>query len=970
MLSKFCFLVSSRRAAFVLTTVLLASASAQVEVWTTRYDAGYDRIDEATAMALTRTGDPVLTGRSWVAAGADTSLDIATLKVRGTDGEILWVRRWQAGVRTFEVAAAIATDTLGNVFVCGRVRSAGTDTDYVTLKYDSLGSLVWARRYTLGNSDGAVALCADNAGGCFVTGSAGAATNRDIVTLRYGLDGTELWTARYAGLAGGQDIATAIALDPAGYPYVAGYGWMGNTRRLDYLVIKYNPATGETLWTRSYDGTEPVGPKDDYAFGIATDTEGNIYVTGKAVENGTYYDVTTIKYLPTGEVGWVNRFDWGENGYEGASAIDVGRNRHVYIGGFTETGLGMYDMLVVTLDQNGEVQWQRSYNYVNEDDSVTAIHVDRYGSVYVVGGSYSIEYDLDWVVAKYTAAGSLVWLVRHSAFDDDDVPTGVRADALGNVFVGGYDCIEGSTDYAVTKFTEYDVGASLILSPTDTLRLDAVVTPRVMVRNYGALELTFPVRLEIGNFYFDQQNVVGLGPYDSCIVFFTSWLVRDTGTHAVRCYSMLTGDKEPGNDTVAGICTGVYVWELLPPVPPGPKNKAVKDGGALAFALDSLVFAFKGYNTCEFYRYNVHRRAWTTVESIPRGPARKRVKAGARLAADTVGRVYAFKGNNTLEFYRYNIQADSWRQLRDYPLGSMGRKIKGGSGLVYVPRKNWFFGLKGANSTDFYAYSVERDSWFIRNQRFLGPDGRRAKDGSCLCYDGDSTIYMLKGGTYEFWAYRVDQDTWVQKKSIRDSDINPRRRKIKKGATLAFDPVYRRLYSTKGAKQTEFWYYDVVRDSWIETRDTFPRWPANKGPYAGSDITYGNGKLYALKGNRTNEFWRYHADLPLNPPGELAGPMSSSLVVAPALALDAVPTIVRERGTVRFTIPAPAQVHLALYDIAGRRVKTIADSRFVPGEQAVPFSVRGLANGVYLAKLVVEDESGVRTAVRKLLVAQ
>ncbi|MEO0074003.1 MAG: SBBP repeat-containing protein, partial [candidate division WOR-3 bacterium] len=820
MMSMFSFHRNSRSVAFILVVGLFAVAPAQVEVWTTRYDAGYDRIDEAAAMVLTRTGDPVLTGKSWVAAGSDTSLDIATLRVRGSDGEIVWVRRWQAGVKSFEVATAVATDTFENVFVCGRVRSTGTDTDYVTLKYDPSGSLVWSRRYTLGNSDGAVAVCVDNQGGCFVTGSAGSAANHDIVTVRYSADGTELWTARYSGPANGQDIATAMVLDAAGYPCVTGYSWMGSTRRLDYLTIRYNPATGETLWTRTYDGTEPLGPKDDYAFGITTDLQGNIYVTGKAVENGTYYDVTTIKYLPTGEPVWVNRFDWGENGYEGASAIEVGPNQQVYVGGFTEIGLSMYDMLLFALNENGDLQWQRSYNYVNEDDSVTAIHVDRYGSVYVVACSYSIEYDLDWVVAKYTAAGNLVWLVRHSAFDEDDVPTGVESDALGNIFVGGYDCIDGSTDYAVTKFTEYDVGASLIISPTDTLRLDAVVTPRVLVRNYSALELTFPVRLEIGNFYFDQQNVAGLAPYDSAVISFAGWLVRDTGTHTVRCYSMLTGDKEPGNDTVMGVCTGIYVWELLPPVPPGPKNKAVKDGGALAFARDSLVFAFKGYNTCEFYRYNVHRRFWTTVESIPRGPARKRVKAGAQLEADTSGRIYAFKGNNTLEFYRYNIQADSWRQLRDYPIGSTGRKIKGGSGLVYVPRKNWLFGLKGANSTDFYAYDVVRDSWFVRSQRFLGPDGRRAKDGSCLCYDGDSTIYMLKGGTYEFWAYRIEQDTWVQKKSIRDSDINPRRRKTKKGAALAFDPVFRRVYATKGAKQTEFWYFDVVRDTWVETRDT------------------------------------------------------------------------------------------------------------------------------------------------------
>jgi hypothetical protein len=299
----------------------------------------------------------------------------------------------------------------------------------------------------------------------------------------------------------------------------------------------------------------------------------------------------------------------------------------------------------------------------------------------------------------------------------------------------------------------------------------------------------------------------------------------------------------------------------------------------------------------------------------------------------------------------------------------MGRKIKGGSGLVYVPWKNWLFGLKGANSTDFYAYSVERDSWFVRSQRFLGPDGRKAKDGSCICYDGDSTIYMLKGGTYEFWAYRIAQDTWVQKKNIRDSDINPRRRKVKKGAGLAYDPLYRRVYATKGAKQTEFWYFDVTRDSWIETYDTFPRWPAGKGPYAGSDICYGNGKIYALKGNRTNEFWRYHADLPLYPP-ELGGSASGAPTVAERLGFAVAPTVIRSSGSLRFSLPDAGHVRLVLYDVAGRVQAVLLDGQRGPGEYAVDFSAQGLARGVYLAKLLTRAEGGEQIATQKVLVVR
>ena len=87
-------------------------------------------------------------------------------------------------------------------------------------------------------------------------------------------------------------------------------------------------------------------------------------------------------------------------------------------------------------------------------------------------------------------------------------------------------------------------------------------------------------------------------------------------------------------------------------LPPGGKNKNVKDGGALAYAAKprprptdtGYVYAFKGNNTYEFYRYNTITNAWVSRDSIPafdRLCKKKAVKKGAALVVGRTARSMA-----------------------------------------------------------------------------------------------------------------------------------------------------------------------------------------------------------------------------------------------------------------------------------------------------------------------------------------
>jgi len=81
------------------------------------------------------------------------------------------------------------------------------------------------------------------------------------------------------------------------------------------------------------------------------------------------------------------------------------------------------------------------------------------------------------------------------------------------------------------------------------------------------------------------------------------------------------------------------------------------------------------------------------------------------------------------------------------------------------------------------------------------------------------------------------------------------------------------------------------------------------------------------------------------------------------------PDPAREWADLAFTLPAPAHVRMAAYDISGRRVATVADADFAAGTQTVRWDLRDasgarLRPGVVLVRLEVQGT----TRTRRLLI--
>ncbi|MFO7651527.1 MAG: T9SS type A sorting domain-containing protein, partial [bacterium] len=165
--------------------------------------------------------------------------------------------------------------------------------------------------------------------------------------------------------------------------------------------------------------------------------------------------------------------------------------------------------------------------------------------------------------------------------------------------------------------------------------------------------------------------------------------------------------------------------------------------------------------------------------------------------------------------------------------------------------------------------------------------------------------------------------------------------------------------------------YDTLTNEWVQlVNDSLPSFGTSmrkKRVKAGADLVYNAYAFWALKGNKTWEFWRYGFRFALTPPApERTAQASSGIRPAPGWQFTLAPNPMSGRGVLRYSVPTPALLSVRLYDAAGRVVRVAAESRPVAGSGVIDLDTRGLSAGVYLVRL--DAGVGVPVTSLKLLV--
>jgi hypothetical protein len=291
--------------------------------------------------------------------------------------------------------------------------------------------------------------------------------------------------------------------------------------------------------------------------------------------------------------------------------------------------------------------------------------------------------------------------------------------------------------------------------------------------------------------------------------------------------------------------------------------------------------------------------------------------------------------------------------------------MKGGTGMTGLRLGDslWLFMLKGGTQ-EFWRYSFDRYVWERDSDAPAGFSGKPFKRGSCLTRDADGIIYALKGATNEFYAFDAGTHVWSELPSLPLIGQSGHKRKARDGTGMC--GLRDRLYAVKGGSN-EFWAYDIVGRSWFET-ESLPAGARRKRVGAGGALAMADdlGIVFALRGGNTDEFlangWSGLARQPA--PG--SGPQTevSSGLMSSVLKLDVQPNPVTQAAVVSYSVSGNRPATLRLYDIAGKLITTLAVGESNAGSSVLTLQRATLTAGIYLLRL----EAGSANITRKLIV--
>lgn len=269
------------------------------QLWVARFDGSGGYNDEGQKVIAGNDGYVYVTGDANQFSSGSIK-NYVTIKYYAVDGDTAWVRTYNGPADSSDQARDMEVDASGNVYVTGSSRGVGTLNDILTIKYDSLGNEKWTARYNNPDTsltDGGYGIKVDDAGNVYVTGqSRGVGTGTDFVTIKYDSLGSQLWATRYNGPANDLDRPSdetggkCMAIDQYANIYVAGVS-KDTTTYNDYVTIMYDSA-GVEQWVVRYDGYDTL----DYAMAVAANDYGEVCVTGRSIGLGSSGDWATVKY--------------------------------------------------------------------------------------------------------------------------------------------------------------------------------------------------------------------------------------------------------------------------------------------------------------------------------------------------------------------------------------------------------------------------------------------------------------------------------------------------------------------------------------------------------------------------------------------------------------------------------------------------------------------------------------------------
>ncbi len=401
-----------------------------------------------------------------------------------------WVKN--AGGKNQDYGKSLVTDKYGNVYLTGsfksnviqfgksKLKNKGKDDAYI-VKYNSIGDVLWSKIVGGTSSEKGIAISTDKEENSYFLGNFESdniilddfiLTNdgeNDIFLVKLDKNSNVIWANSINGNS--NELAYSMAIDKNQNVFITGtfesvtlnlgekeiYNQGGE----DIFIIKYDK-NGNLLWSKSVGGSG-----SDYSQDIATDKNGNFYITGYyysesisfdkiVLKNKGNHDVFVAKYNSNGKLIWVKNAggsDWDSSlsicvdDEENVFAAGKFENKDIYFENEKLENQGKEDIFLVKYNKNGKLLWAKSSGGSNFDYG-TSITTDAHGNLYLTGGFSSDKISFDdfvltnkgsnnFYMVKFSPKGKVLW-AKSSNGKSFDIANEITSDIMGNLYLTGF----------------------------------------------------------------------------------------------------------------------------------------------------------------------------------------------------------------------------------------------------------------------------------------------------------------------------------------------------------------------------------------------------------------------------------------------------------------------------------------------------------------------------------------------------
>ncbi|MEL7523874.1 MAG: SBBP repeat-containing protein, partial [Cyanobacteria bacterium J06553_1] len=325
-------------------------------------------------------------------------------------------------------------------------------TDIWVARYDINGNQTLLQQSGISTPVGetAVAVATDDNGNFYLTGSRGA----NGWVAKYNNGGQQLWNRDIALPGAFDTSSFGLDVDGDGNVYVSGLGIKDNPDRetFDFAVeddswIAKFDSGGNRQWLTPIDT-----PFFNENYDLAVDAEGNSYAVGWTqglVEESDpsrdllKYDVWISKQNTDGQIEWIQQLGSADEGLEFAWGVDTDSEGNIYVTGWTTGALGTrdkefeksesYDVFLAKFapeidEQGNSLVWAKQIGSEGDDGMFFSdLHIDAQDNIFLTGytndklgkGEKDEDASSAWV-GRFDTEGNNEWIQQFGSKESLD----------------------------------------------------------------------------------------------------------------------------------------------------------------------------------------------------------------------------------------------------------------------------------------------------------------------------------------------------------------------------------------------------------------------------------------------------------------------------------------------------------------------------------------------------------------------